>query len=67
VTKAVSWLLAVQLRFIAWQFRVFGRFFPNADVSIDIIPDLVQFPQKDFPLEVRIAISKLIVARRRGI
>lgn len=64
--RLISWLLTVQFRFLAWQWAKFQSLYPDQDIHADISIPIPQASTKELPLELRIAISKLVVARRRG-
>jgi hypothetical protein len=63
LTKPILWFLNLQVLILEWQVRLFLRWFPETLV----IPPAVEDQQDRISLSYRIAVSKLIVARRRGI
>jgi hypothetical protein len=63
LSKPILWFLNLQVCLLEWQIRLFTRWFPE----ILVIPSAVEDQQDRISLSYRIAVSKLIVARRRGI
>lgn len=62
---AYCWLFCVQARFLAWQVEHIARKCPVINTDLTTIECLSKTYQ--LPREVGIAISRLVVARRRGI
>ncbi len=71
--RCFAWVISIQVRFLTWQVGILGRYCPDSPVFESVSNQLAKFvdePQvqfKELPQELRIAISKLVVARRRGI
>jgi len=77
--RFIPWLIEVQLRFILWEFKVWRKFslVPKVLRETEEIISGVSAKMADKPLsraegtqemslEMRIAISRLVVQRRRG-
>lgn len=62
--RLIERIIGFELRFVCWQIGKIGQKSPIA-VDTERLCQLVD--ERVLPLEIRMAISKLIVARRRGI
>ena len=65
---AVRWFSAaivIQARFVAWQVGLIAQDVPATSFRVSELLEFVN--DKQIPVEMRMVVSKLVVARRRGI
>lgn len=63
--RLFSAIIVLQARFLAWQVSFIAEDLPGTVYRVSDLLDIVD--KRELPREVRMLISKLVVARRRGI